>query len=455
MRDKWKKCKEWQWAAIGLILFYLPFHIILTPDYWDDAVFGKVWAEWNGDLIAYTIERYRIHSSRITIELMLPILTVLPAVIWKILDLLMILLLYYDLRWLIRKFLKVEFKHQDLWLAALLCAFPFSIMAQTGWMATTANYLWVIALAGYAITRIIKAALLHEQITVWEIAGSGAAVLYSASFESMAAILLILLVGTIIFSLRSHNRIPAVVWVCGMVTVVLLIYILLCPGNHIRVVSDAENWMPDYFELSFLDKLRMGILSSFMHFVSIPSPLFFILNLLIGICAYRKETGKRILSLIPMALDICWTVYYLVNYLRGSKAFTYQVPTPQPTETYDILEQILLFVSVIVWFAVVLYFMYRLLSVRKAAAGTVILVLACIPEMAVGLTPTVIASILRTMIYLYMAMIIIIIMLCEEMQYKEKTARKYINGRGLLYLCIVCGIILNAGQLIRHITLYG
>lgn len=441
--DKLHAIKSHQWALIGLVLFYLPFHIILTPNYWDDAKYATMLTEWNGDLIAYTINRYKIWSSRITIELLLPIITVLPPIVWKTLDLMMIVLLYYDLRWIIRNLFKIESEESDFMLAALLCAFPFSIMAQTGWMATTTNYLWVISLGCFAITRMIKSAWLCERISCIETVACALAVLYSASFESMAAILLVIWAGIMINTLRNKEKVRPVMWISGILIIVMLIYILACPGNRLRPISDAETWMPEYFDLSFGDKIRMGVLSSFMHFVSIPSPIFFILNLMVFLSAVQEKIIFRIIAFVPMVLDVCWTIYYLANYLLGNKIMTYQVPAPIPVEKTDVLEQILLSISVVVWFAVILYFMYRRLSLYHAVGGTVILLLSCAPEIAVGLTPTVIASILRTMIYLYMAMIVLIMIL-----YNGKNKR-------FLYLCICGGMVLNACQLVRHISLYG
>lgn len=441
--NKLSNVKKLHWPVVGLILYYIPFHIFLTPNYWDDATFARMLTEWRGDLLAYTIHRYKMWSSRITIELLLPIITVLPSGVWKMLDLMMIGLLYYDLRWLLRRIFKIESKETDFMLAALLCAFPFSIMAQTGWMATTTNYLWVIALGCFAVTRMLKAAWFHEEISRKEAAGSALAVLYSASFESMAAIIFVVWISLMIHSLRAKDKIRPIMWVCGLITVMMLIYIAACPGNRLRPVSDAERWMPDYFELSFPDKLRMGILSSFMHFVSIPSPVFFILNLMVFLSVRRERAGVKAAAFVPLALDVCWTLYFMVNYLMGYKTMTYQVPTPLPAVKADIIEQILLFISVAVWFAVVLYFMYKQLPLYRAIGGTIILTLACAPEIAVGLTPTVIASILRTMIYLYMAMIILILILYDG------------KNKKFTYLCIGGGMLLNACQLIRHITLYG
>lgn len=88
-------------ALIGLLLFYLSFHIFLSPTYWDDAAYAKILGEYGNDLFQYTLTRYLNWSSRITIELALPFLTTWPAVIWKSLNLFMIALLYWDLIWVL------------------------------------------------------------------------------------------------------------------------------------------------------------------------------------------------------------------------------------------------------------------------------------------------------------------------------------------------------------------
>lgn len=69
----------------------------------------------------------------------------------------MIAILYFDLVWIMEHLFDLREKRTYVMTAVLLCAFPFSIMAQTGWIATTTNYLWVIALGLYAINRMLQA----------------------------------------------------------------------------------------------------------------------------------------------------------------------------------------------------------------------------------------------------------------------------------------------------------
>lgn len=458
-----KHMKKWQTqqkAVIILLLFYIPFHLWLTPGYWDDAVFAGVLEKYQWNLVQYTADRYLTWSSRISIELLLPFLTVLPDLIWKILNILMIILLFFDLRWTLKEAVGIESEKMDTWLALLLCSYPFSTMAQTGWIATSMNYLWVVALGWYVINRLLNTVLQRSQILKQDFLFVGLAALYSTAFESMAAILLIMMIGIIVYSLKERHKVSGLVWICMGITVFMLIYIILCPGNRLRPLKDTELWMPDYFRLTFMDKLRVGVGSAFMHFVSIPSPIFFLLNLSVFVLGRRgscsAETGKRgcgwelLLASIPMILDVAWIGYFLLSYLHGDRDITYHVPTAIPTGRVEIAEQIVLILCVIVWFGSVLYIVFRNLHIQKAICITCILLLACIPEIVVGITPTVYASILRTTIYLYMAMIIMIAGICCELRIDKQR-----NLHAIYSVCFVCGMFLNVCQIARHILIYG
>lgn len=435
-------------ALIGLLLFYLPFHLFLSPTYWDDASYARILGEYGNDLFQYTLDRYLSWSSRITIELALPFLTTWPAALWKILNLFMIALLYLDLVWILERIFDLREKKTYLLTAVLLCAFPFSIMAQTGWIATTTNYLWVLALGLYAVSRMLGAGVYGESLSKWEIFGAALSVLYSASFESMAAILFLVEIGILVYSVKGGKKCPLVVWICMGLTALFLLYILACPGNRLRPVRDAEYWMPEYFELTFLDKLRMGILSSYMHFVSLPSPVFFIFNLVLFLMWRGESTGKRLIAALPMLTDVAWTCWFMINYLLGWRTLTYQTPVPLPGRLADRAEQGLLFLTVVIWFAVAFYTVFA--RTRKGWPSAAVLLLACIPEVAVGLTPTVIASILRTMIYLYMALILLTVMMMEDGE-----ENRPVFARRFLWFCMGMGVVLNACQIARHILIYG
>ena len=444
--------KKYYVAAIAF--FYLMFHIFITPDYWDDATFMKELQRFGYNIFAYTKYRYNGGSSRIFVEICLTVVAALPSILWKIIDVFMIVLLYLQLDYFSEYALCVKGKGRAALLALLVCAYPFSAMASAGWMATTTNYLWVLALGLYAINRIVKVTVYQKSLSVAEHVWLVLAVLYSASYEIMAVILFLAVIAAIVYRRVKKEEIPVILWGIMAIVISLLVYIVCCPGNRNRILSDAENWMPEYFQLNIPDKIRMGMVTAFLHFVSIPSAIFFLFSCLcfLGTVFRTKDGYKRIIALFPVVIDIFWSTYYLLSYFKGENVMTYQAPAPLMGGA-DTSEQIALLVSLALWLITVICAMFWSFERFQMFWSCLLLLgVGCAPELIIGFTPTVIASMLRTTIYLYLTMILIILCMWENI---SNDLKKNKSVRAFLYVVIVVGILLNAVQMIRHILVYG
>lgn len=437
-----------------IVLFYSVFHFFIKPDYWDDATYMKDLGRFGYNIFTYTSYRYHAGSSRIFVEICLSIIAALPNIIWKIADVLMIALLYLQLDYFSEYALFVKGKGRATLLALLVCAYPFSAMASAGWMATTTNYLWVLALGMYAINRIVKVAVYQKTLSAAEHVCMVLAILYSASYELMAAILFLAVTAAIVYQRVKKEKTPFILWVVMAIVILLLVYIACCPGNRNRILSDAENWMPEYFQLYILDKIRMGMVTAFLHFVSIPSAIFFLFSCLCfwGTVFKTKEVYKRVIALFPAVIDIFWSTYYLLSYFRGENVMTYQAPAPLLGGA-DTLEQIALLITFTVWLAAVICALrWNFEENRTFWCCLLLLGVGCAPELIIGFTPTVIASMLRTTIYLYLVMILIILCMWENV---SDDLKKNKPVRVFLYAVIGAGILLNAIQITRHILVYG
>lgn len=440
--------------VIFIVLFYSVFHFFIKPDYWDDATYMKDLGRFGYNIFTYTSYRYHAGSSRIFVEVCLSIIAALPSTIWKIADVFMIVLLYLQLDHFSEYALFVKGKGRARLLALLVCAYPFSAMASAGWMATTTNYLWVLALGMYAINRIVKVAVYQKKLSATEHVCTLLAVLYSASYEIMAAILFLAVTAAIVYRRVKEGKTPFILWGILAIVTLLLIYIACCPGNRNRILSDAENWMPEYFQLSMPDKIRMGMVTAFLHFVSIPSAIFFLFSSLcfLGTVFKVKEGYKKVVALFPVLIDIFWSAYYLISYFMGVNVMTYQAPAPLLGGT-DTLEQILLLISLAVWLAAVICALrWNFKENRTFWCCLLLLGVGCAPELIIGFTPTVIASMLRTAIYLYLVMILIILCMWENV---IDDLKKNKPVQVFLYAVIGAGILLNAIQITRHILVYG
>ena len=132
---------------------------------------------------------------------------------------------------------------------------------------------------------------------------------------------------------------------------------------------------------------------------------------------------------------------------------TYQVPNSLLTGGIDTIEQILLLLTVAIWFASILYSFYWILDDRKDffLCLTVLLV-GCVPEIIVGMSSTVVNSMLRTVIYLYLSMIVLILCLWKAAREFGKESKWL---RIIIYIMLIFGGLLNAIQMTRHILIYG
>ncbi len=456
MHTSSKKLTGQYGAIIFLMLFYTIFHIALTPDYWDDASYRNAMDGSIRNLLLFLHRGYLLQTSRTTIELVTGILSVLPYSVWKLLNLLIILLLYEDIVWFQIHVFKITDASSEWAASLLLCSLPFSIMASAGWLATTLNYLWVISLGWYAVNKVIKAVILEEKLSFKEKILTILTVLYSGCFESVTALMSVGILAAIFYEKKwKHKKAPGLLWVILAILLLFLVEIAICPGNQNRMKSDVGYWMADYAQMNLLDKLRMGIVMAFMHFVSIPSPIFFILNAsCLAVAIMKKGTRiQKLAAACPVALDILWTCYFMINYLLGNKTMTYQVPNTLLSGGIDMIEQLAMLATIAIWFASLLYTLYWAFEAKKDFFLCLsILLTGCVPEVIVGMSATVTNSMLRTVIYLYLSMILIILCLLKEIRIFWTQIKWF---RLAVYFTLACGIALNAMQMTRHILVYG
>lgn len=87
------------------------------------------------------------------------------------------------------------------------------------------------------------------------------AVLASMSIEQMAAVLLTFeLLAVLVVILRKYEKRRIILLIIQtVVTVVAFVILFLAPGNDIRVVSEVQNWMPQYEDLSFGEHLFITV----------------------------------------------------------------------------------------------------------------------------------------------------------------------------------------------------
>lgn len=322
-----KKWIQKQGLVIGVffsILFLI--HLPIETGWGDDVFF----AEENMPLGAFLADRYRTWTSRVLIESGVWLLAAAPVWLWKILNILMILLLVWiaaDLFGLEHGRSKTKIPAQVIFFSILGCL-PVLSLCDAGWIATTLNYLWPMTL-GLVAMRPVKHWIRGEKCPLWEYLACPVCMIYAANTEQGAAILLsvYLLCGAYI----SHRRgkLHSFYYVLLFCAAGSAFFILTTPGNAYRFRAEMKQWFPGFDELSLPEKLLMGFIDSVNYYASAGGGerinfIFALLAgiLLAGILQKSRENGFRfrtVTAFVPFLFY--WGIGQMGNSLLQVNAF--------------------------------------------------------------------------------------------------------------------------------------
>lgn len=427
----------------------------MHTDYWDDVAQLTILKDWNYDLFGYLNDFYHTWGSTVILIGTEAIIGALPNFIWKILDVIMIELIYHFFTCIIRLLSGVPSPQGAvrIWSVLFFLNFPYSIFATAGWLTTTIAYSWPFAMFFYSLYIIFSSTKKSDVKSATYILFLPA-VLFACNYYLHSIVLFIIFIF-LFKTNKSKNRCFHILFIEGMIGIVSnILLLILSPGNRTRYIEDAR--YHDTYELlnmSFGGHLRMGINTAFYHFVSIPNIVLFTFCLLLTICVFckSKTIGVRSLSCIPLLIDIIWTGYVFLQYTIPNRTLTYVYPDAS-FQVCPKAEQYCAMVSALLMVAVMCYLLAFLTDFSYLSwilVGT-LLVVGLLPEVILGFTTTVSASIMRVAAYFYFASMFCTCMLVNIHHIMKNQFLKKI-------FCILAGLggLLNILQIVRHIIVYG
>lgn len=446
--------------CLFIFLLYFIIHLFMGFECWDD-VYYKTYLKTDGwSLIELIVNQYRYETSRIFIEAAIVMFAWLPPIAWKIVDSLMIVLLYHSLSAIIKLLMaEHESDNKYKWCRMLLfLSFPYALMATAGWLTTTINWTWMLTLLVYSIKELLYAVNGKRQKgKLFKNMLFCVAFLYATNFDVAAMIMFILLV-IIGISCRKATafKICAEYWEGLVITVFNLILFVLCPGNRVRMQRDAVlHHTADVLELSFLGKIRMGINSTFYHYMSIPNVVLFTVCVILAVAVLikikKEQVLVRVAALIPAGLVLIWTGYIFLTYTLRNHVLTYIYPDAA-FNMCPKWEQYLALVSALALVGIIIYLLRYLISENSLFVFLTVafLIWGLLPDIILGFTTTVSTSILRVVSFLYLFLILLSCIVVE----KNGMLKKRVTCLGIFCLGI-SGTIMNFAQMIRHIIIYG
>lgn len=437
---------------IVIFFIFLLLHLFMRFISWDDPYYLSELKKWNYNLLELIKYLYMAWSARSIIKMTALTLGTLPMIIWKILDSCAVVCFYALLKTLVAEYMgKFKCRKKEMIFTVLLfLCWPFSTMGTTGWFSSTVFTLWTIL--GVLYTAFILHRIIYgkDKISIIAKIIGVIGLIYSANHEITYPVYLFLFIIMTYGCMKNKFRGIAELIIAWGIFLINVLWALLSPGSMTRLTG-SEN-KTGYLSVSILGKIRMGINTTFYHYVSVPSAILFILCLLLFLLTIKevKSIFGKLCGMLPLIIDIAWTGYVFFAYTFPRKTLTYIYPDENFMEC-GAIEQYAAMFSALLLIVLIIYNVNNILQDNKHIYFLALsLILGLLPELELGFTPAISASILRVVIFPYASFLIIIMGLLHE---KRHTLAKWQTA--ILFVCAAAGSIMNILQVIRHMYLYG
>lgn len=382
-----KKIKELlnKKSVYYVCLFILVFalHLFMKPGEADDSWFIN---NYTGNPFSFSYMRYMQWSSRFLIEMVLVVIASLPLILWKVLDTLMIVLLFYSGN----KLLNVKDRKILIFEILLIMILPWKVFGETGWIATTLNYTWPITLGFYGFS-----ILLEEKTNFLKQIMAFFSIIFACNQEQMCCVMLAFII--ICFCIRTFQKKNNKVFLIPFIICILMgVLHIVCPGNSMRQISEMQTWYPAYQNFDILDKTLIGIIST-VTAILFDFRIIYIafIGMLILYTKYLPLNKK--LSYIIQFILACFIFINIYPFDSTQMMFYSKAQESIVITFMNFVLPVLLFSLLI---SIVIYLILK--TKNKYNYMFVLLFLSGIcSRLILGFSPTVYASGKRTVIYFY------------------------------------------------------
>ena len=427
-----------------LFLVQLGLNIFKTIGFGDDTWFREILDNKqmvpNGTVIEYLKWRYDTWTSRIIIEFFLVNLLQINSIIWKIFDAVILTVLGVAIsKIFVKNNIENKIAKKLNWIIVfLLFNLPLEMFSGAGWIATFTNYLLPITMGMISLIAL-KKVLCEEKIRKYEYPIYIIACLIASNMEQMCAILLVVFFIFSVYCFKNNKK-NFIIPILFVITLLGIINIMTCPGNDLRSISEMKNCYPNFEELSFIQKIALGI-NAMMQFCLVKFNLIYVLFsglLMFVILNKYKDPIIKIIAIFPFVMGLAFNIlkglieniapdfiYIFSNIPKENALILSGVSTP--LENYMAL---IIFAVVILclFISLILIFGKRL----KTILAVLVLGAGICSKIMLGFSATVWASGDRTGFVLMVSMIIGCVMIIQEQE--ENIIDKFLN------IIIACGI---------------
>lgn len=263
---------------------------------------------------------------------------------------------------------------------AVISLLPYYEMETAGFAATVLNYYFPIVLA-LLLCAAIYSDCKFNFLLFFIILIIG---IFACNHEQCVVIIFTFSLLSIVQSLPHLNAIALETFV---ISILSLVFIFMSPGNAVRMAQEMQNWMPEFADFSFFDKVYMGITTTFYN-LCYHNNLPFVFCFVILVLCLTKKLRWAIASLV--VLSLCQEI------LRKVFKSTELLENATWLDCFPSLTLVLFFTYAFVLLAITLKLD---LSNQNKVVIIVMILLAFALRGVIGLSPTVFASGVRTAIF--------------------------------------------------------
>lgn len=363
--------------ALLLVLTVISFAFLISY-FWkselsgdDLAYFKTVNVTWSWIINT----RYLAWSSRVFIDVLIPFF-VDHSLLLKITCIVFLLVSPF----ILLKLLKGNSLIHLLFCFAFISFLPYYEMKTAGFAATVLNYYFPIVLALSLCTAIYSNCKLNLLLSfVILITG-----IFACNHEQCVVVIFTFSVLALIKSRPNLNPIALETLV---ISILSLVFILMSPGNSVRMSLEMQNWMPEFADFSVFEKMYMGVTTTFFN-LCYHNNLPFVFCLVVLVLCLTNKLRWTITSLIVLILcqEILRKVFKSTELLENATWLN----------SFPSFTLIIFFAYVIALFVIALKLN---LSIQNRVVIIVMILLAFALRGVIGLSPTVFASGVRTSIF--------------------------------------------------------
>lgn len=393
-----------------LVIIFYALYFTLTKVDWmsgDAQWFSKV----DSSPISFVIKRYETWSSRFWIE-GATLIASKHLILFYIFTVILTLLFFYSLSEL---FSFNEYDSNLVLVVFFMALFPVVSLQSAGPIATIVNYIWPSALFLYWLMtdrhrKMKNIGSLQNSLSILFL---GLAVFN----EGLAIILCLYLILCLI--VEKKNFFNTYRMICLVISLLSFLNVLLCPGNQNRGMLEMARWFPTFNHLSFLDKILI-------QFNNIASNLIVSHNLLevLVILLFIKAIQRRQrLSIILSGAVIMLTS--ASHQLISDRLSVIVKESPEKEFNQQIigtlLKPTLIFATLILLIVLIIILLYGKSKTSLMIIASIVITFSS--AMAISLSPTLLASADRPLLFLYFALVFNCIFLVNDLsEFNERKA---------------------------------